>query len=367
MTDHITQILRRKGKNFTMNNRIGIGVISFAHGHSNVYCQVLKNFDDVQLVSAWDDNLERGQAAAQSHGMQFCASPDQVLNDPAVDAVIITTETNRHADFVERAAAAGKHILLQKPMATTLADCDRIIAAVHQYGVKFSMAYQMRHDPVNQKIHELIHSGAVGKIAYVRRRHSIPVLLDPGFVNGPSRWHMDPVANVGMFFDDAAHATDWFYWMLGQPRSVMAQIGNIVTDVAPDDNGVAIFRFEKGIIGILDNSSTTIAAISTTEVYGTEGTIVQDHGDLPSTNSPRPEPASALRMLRKGDQQWTEFDFAIPKSHAERLANVPRPFINYVRGITDQTISAEEGRVGVEMLIGAYRSSAEGRLVELPL
>ncbi|MBE0700011.1 MAG: Gfo/Idh/MocA family oxidoreductase [Anaerolineaceae bacterium] len=350
-----------------MNNRTGIGVISFAHGHSNVYCQVLKNFDDAQLISAWDDNLERGQAAAQNHNIKFCTDPDEVLRDPAVDAVIITTETNRHADFVERAAAAGKHILLQKPMATTLADCDRIIAAVHKYGVKFSMGYQMRQDPVNQKIHALIHSGAIGKISIVRRRHYIPVLLDPGFTNGPSRWHMDPIANVGMFFDDAAHATDWFYWMLGQPRSVMAQIDNVVTTVAPDDNGVAIYRFQNGEIGILDNSSTTIAAIGTTEVYGTEGTIIQEHGDLSSTNCPRPKDAVALRMFRKGDAQWTEFDFSIPKSHGERLANVPRPFIDYIRGTSTQTISAEEGRVGVEMLVGAYRSSAEGRLVELPL
>lgn len=350
-----------------MNQRTGIGVISFAHGHAGVYCQVLKGFDDVTLVSAWDDNPERGQAAANNHGLEFYTDPDAILHDPRVDAVIITCETNRHAEYVERAAAAGKHILLQKPMATTLTDCDRIIAAVRRSGVKFSMGYQMRHDPVNQKIRELIHSGAVGKIAIVRRRHSIGVLLDPGFTGGPSRWHMDPVANVGMFFDDAAHATDWFYWMLGQPRSVMAQIDNVVTNVAPDDNGVAIYRFQNGEIGVLLNSSTTVAAVNTTEIYGTEGTIVQDHGDLVSTNIPRPANAVALRMICKGDREWTEFDFGIPKSHAERLAAVPRPFIDYVRGLTDQTISAEEGRKSIEMLVGAYQSSAEGRLVELPL
>lgn len=350
-----------------MNTPTGIGVLSFAHGHANVYCQVIKGFEDARLISAWDDNPERGQAAARNHGMEFFTDPQDVLADPRVDAVIITTETNRHAEYVERAAAAGKHILLQKPMATTLADCDRIIAAVKRSGVKFSMGYQMRHDPVNQKIRELIHSGAVGKVAIVRRRHSIPVLLDPGFTQGPTRWHMDPVANVGMFFDDASHATDWFFWMLGQPRSVMAQIDNVVTNVAPDDNGVAIYRFQHGEMGILLNSSTTVAAVNTTEVYGTEGTIVQDHGDLPSTNCPRPEHPIALRMIRKGDSKWTEFDFGIPNSHGERLANVPRPFIDYVRGLTDQTISAEEGRVGVEMLIGAYQSSKEGRLVDLPL
>ena len=350
-----------------MSDQVGVGIISFAHGHANVYCQVMKGFGDVRLVSAWDDNAERGQASAQKFGLEFCTDPDQVINDPRVNAVIITTETNRHAEYIERAAAAGKDILCQKPLATTLEDCDRIIAAVKRHGVKFSMGYQMRHDPVNQKIRELIHSGAVGKVAVVRRRHSIPVLLDPNFVNGPSRWHIDPIANVGMFFDDASHATDWFYWLLGQPRSVMAEIDNVVTSAAPDDNGVAIYRFQHGEMGILLNSSTTLAAVNTTEVYGDEGTIVQDHGDVPSTNTPRPERAVALRLFRKGDKAWTDFGFSIPESHAERLMAVPRPFIDYVRGLTGETISAEEGRVSIEMLLGAYRSAAEGRRINLPL
>jgi predicted dehydrogenase len=297
--------------------------------------------------------------------MAFHTSVDGVLDDPRVDAVIVTMETNRHADFCERAAAAGKHILLQKPMATTLADCDRIIATVRESGVKFSMAFQMRHDPVNIKIKELVDAGAVGKIAIVRRRHAINVLLSPSFVNGPTRWHLDPVANVGMFFDDATHAADWFYWICGQPSSVIAEIDNVVTDVAPDDNGVAVYRFPRGEIGILLNSSTTVAAISTTEIYGDEGTIIQDYGDAPATAAPRPADAVPLRMIRRGETAWTEFDLPIPSSQRDRLAAVPRPFIDYVRGLTDQTITAEEGRASVEMVLGAYRSMAEGRRIDL--
>jgi len=348
-----------------MSEKTGISVISFAHGHANAYCQVMGDFLDVTLVSAWDDNHERGQRAAENFGMQFCQDVDEVLGDPRVDAVIITCETNRHADFIERAAAAGKHILCQKPLATTLEDCDRIIRAVNQYQVKFSMGYQMRHDPVNQKIKELLEAGAVGKVAIVRRRHSIPVLLNADFVNGPSRWHIDPIANVGMFFDDASHAADWFYWMLGRPTSVMAEIDNVVTDVAPDDNGIAVYRFAQGEIGVLLNSSTTLAAVSTTEIYGTEGTIVHDYGDVPSTNIPRPENAVPLRLFRKGDAQWTLFDIPIPDNHGERLKAVPRPFVDYVRGVTDQTVSAEDGRVCVEMLLASYQSAKEGRRIAL--
>lgn len=81
----------------------------------------------------------------------------------------------------------GKHILCQKPLALTLADCDRIIAAVKETGVKFMMAHQMRHDPSNQRIKALLDAGTLGKISLLRRRHAIPVLFNESFVNGPTR------------------------------------------------------------------------------------------------------------------------------------------------------------------------------------
>jgi predicted dehydrogenase len=252
-------------------------------------------------------------------------------------------------------------------MATTLDDCDRIVRAVRDSGVKFSMAFQMRHDPVNQKIAELVADGAVGRVGLMRRRHAIPVLLDPGFVSGPTRWHFDPAANVGMFFDDASHPADWLYSLFGMPRSVVAEIDAVVTDVSPDDNGVAIYRFQRGEMVVLLNSSTTVAAVNTTEIYGDEGTIVHDYGDGPSTSVPRPAGAAPLRLIRRGDSQWTEFDIPVPKSQGERIAAVPRPFIDYVRGLTDATIAAEEGRASVEMVLGAYRAAREGRRIEFPL
>ena len=96
-------------------DQIGIGILSFAHGHANVYCQVMSdqaNFPDVKLVSAWDDKPSRGQANAQRYGIPLRATPAEVINDPQVDAVIVTCETNRHAGLIEQAAAAGKHILV---------------------------------------------------------------------------------------------------------------------------------------------------------------------------------------------------------------------------------------------------------------
>ena len=350
-----------------MNTKNGIGVISFAHGHANAYCNKMQGFEDVKLVACWDDNVERGENAATQYGMTFSPHLEDVVNHPEIDAVIVTCETNRHAEMVEAAASEGKHILCQKPMALTLEDCDKIAEVVQKSGVKFMMAHQMRRDPANIAMRELIESGILGKIGLLRRRHCINVLFNEAFVTGPSRWHIDPVKNMGMFMDDASHATDFIYWMLGKPTSVIAEIDNVLTDVAPDDTGIAVYRFSGGAMAILINTSVTLAGENTTEIYGDEGVVIQNYGDGPSCNMPRPEDAIALKLYTREEPSWKDLGIPIPDSHGERIAGVPRPFIDCLKNDTEPDVSVEAGRVSVEMVLGAYRSAQDGRRVKFPL
>lgn len=341
-----------------------IGVISFAHAHIRAYLNSIRHFDDAVAVAAWDDDEERGREACAAYDLEFVPHLPDLLARDDIDTVFVTSPTNRHADHVVAAAATGKNVLLQKPMALTLADCDRIIEAVKTHGVKFSMCYQMRADPVNLKIKELVDSGSVGNIAMVRRRHAIPALLSPDFAR-PGNWHIDPVQNMGMFMDDASHAADWFYWLLGRPVSVMAEIDNVVTDVAPDDNGVALYRFGNGEIGILCNSSTMLAAEATTEIYGDRGTIVQNYGDLVSSGLPRPPGATALKVYHAGKDDWEDLGLPADTPHGSRIAAVPRPLIDYVQGRRGPLATAEDGKVCIEMVLAAYESARTGRRVKL--
>src|SRR5438105_4358935 len=135
--------------------------------------------EEARLVAAWDDNSERGARQAEKFGMAFTPHLEDLLGNSEIQAVIVASETNRHAGLCVAAAEAGKAILLQKPMATTLADCDRIIAAVERSGVHFQMAFQMRCDPVNQRMAAMVRTGALGKVGTVRRRHCINFLFNP--------------------------------------------------------------------------------------------------------------------------------------------------------------------------------------------
>jgi predicted dehydrogenase len=347
---------------------IHIAILSFAHGHANAYCDAIAPFEDARVVAAWDDNAERGQTACEKYSLDWHADLDGLLARDDIHAVIVTSPTNQHADLIEAACAAGKNILCQKPLATTLEDCDRIVASVEKSGVHFEMAFQMRCDPLNQKIKEWVASGALGRVGAMRRRHCINFLFNPGLPQSPSAWHIDPIQNVGMFFDDAVHAADFMYWILGRPHSVMAEIDNVLTNVAPDDTGLALYRWPQGenvaqgAMGVLFNTSVTLAGENTCEIYGDEGVIIQNWDDGVST--PHAPPGTPpLRLWRKDTGMWEAFDFQVPSTHYERLKAVPRPWIDNMKNSAPPGVSARDGKVSVEMCLAAYQSAREGKRV----
>jgi predicted dehydrogenase len=344
--------------------KLGIGIISTAHGHVNSYAGQIKSMDDAVVHAIWDDDAERGRKVAAATGAEFMPDLPALLARKDVRAVIIGSPTSQHAGHVEAAAAAGKDIVLQKPMALTLADCDRIASAVSAAGVRFSMAWQMRCDPQNQWMRDFVRSGRLGRIVMIRRRHCLGTHLWPGFEN---TWHVQPQLNRGMWMDDASHPADLLYWMFGRPASVMAEIETLVNPKVPDDNGVAVFRWPDGMLGVLECSFTCVAAEDTTNIYGEKGTILQRWGDGVSC-TPQLAAAPAERGLRYrlvGEPTWTQVDIPTPPGHGQRIAGVARPAVEFLLGRREPIATAAEGRANIEMILAAYESARTGRRVML--
>jgi predicted dehydrogenase len=299
--------------------------------------------------------------------MAYSPHLDDALENPQVQCVIVASETNKHADLCVAALGAGKAVLLQKPMATTLADCDRIIAAAEASGAWCNLAFQMRHDPQNIAMRDLVRSGAIGRVGTIRRRHCIPLMFSESFITGPTYWHTTAEANVGMFFDDATHALDWLVWMTGErPVSVMAEIDNVLTHAAPDDTGAAILRYPDGMFALIYNSSVTWAGENTTEIYGDAGVLIQNYGDNPSAAFKPPHPIGVkLYQRAKHELGWQDLGLPIPASHGERIAGVARPFVDALLAGTP-ICPPREGRLSVEMALACYRSAATGQRVLFP-
>ena len=257
---------------------VRFGVLSFAMYHANFWSRAVADSELATLVGIWDDSAGRGEAAAKEYGTAYWADLDALLG--ACDAVAITSETLNHVELAERAAARGCHILVEKPLATTMEGCDRIQAAVERAGVSFMQSFPKRFDPVNHELKRLVDEGELGRITLMRVRHGhLYGLMSGGAHSG---WPQDPVlSGGGSLLDEGVHGADFIRWMLGEPDAVMATIaypmGHRVEDL-----GLAIFTYDNGPVCELASSNTFAAGDNSVEIFGTGGTAVLTGVDLAS-------------------------------------------------------------------------------------
>lgn len=343
---------------------ITIGMLGFAHGHVGMYCDQWSKMpaSDVKVIAGWDHDVTRLAQNAEKFKLESDSTVGGLLARKEINAVVIGAETSMHADLVEQAAAAGKSIVLQKPLSLTLAEADRIVNAVKKSGVKFTVAWQMRTDPQNIKMKELIDSGEIGRVLMFRRRHGLSTHTWGGFEN---TWHVKRELNRGMWADDAAHPFDLLLYLFGEPRSVIAEVDTLVNPKIHDDNGIAVFRYANGLFAEVMCSFTCISGENSTEIVGENGTIIQNYGDAVSANAPRPPGAIGLKWMKKGDAQWTISDIASPANHAARISGLAQPILDFLSGKRGPIATAEEGRTAVKMVLASYQAAEQGKRVTI--
>jgi predicted dehydrogenase len=238
---------------------------------------------------------------------------------------------------------------------------DRIVEAVQRHSVPFTMAWQMRADPQNIEIKEMLQSGVLGKLFMVRRRHGLPTQL----WDVASMWHFAPALNRDIWADDAAHPIDFIHWLLGEPETVTAEISSLLNPAAPNDHGIAIFRYADGTLAEVTCSFTCVAAENAVEVIAEKGSIVQNYGDVPSCNVPRPADACGQKWYTLDKKDWTCSQIASPAGHGVRIASLSVALSEFFHGRRPAVATAEEGRTSLRMTLATYVSTREGRRVRL--
>lgn len=341
---------------------IGIGILGFAHGHVGVYCDEWAKLPDanVRVTCGWDHDAERLAGACSSRGLRAFETAESLLSQRDLQAVVIGAETSLHADLVELAASAGKTIILQKPLALTLEQADQIITAVGRHGVRFTLAWQMRVDPQNLQMKQMIKEGLLGRVYMIRRRHGLSTHVWPGFENS---WHVKPEMNRGMWADDASHAIDFLLWLRGRPESVMAEIATLRDPRVPDDHGIAVFRYPDGTFAEVASSFVCLAGENTTEIVGEDGVIIQNYGDGPSCQLPRPP--GGLKWFTRGAKDWTISPVASPASHGQRIAALAPELAAFLHGQREPICTADEGRTSLRMTLACYESAERGCRIAL--
>lgn len=206
-----------------------------------------------RLTAVMRRDAAKAEDYARRHGVpRWYADADELIGDSEVDAVYVATPPDSHADYVQRAAVAGKPVYVEKPMARTAAEGESMVAACQKAGVPLFVAYYRRALPYFLRIKELVGDGAIGPVRCVRAELVYPPQrgdrdADPTAQN----WRVRPeVSGGGYFFDLASHQLDYLDYLLGPLEGVAGQTANHAGWYSAEDAVSASWCFEGGALGV---------------------------------------------------------------------------------------------------------------------
>jgi predicted dehydrogenase len=294
--------------------------------------------DRVQVV--YSRTEERGEAFRRRWGIPASTtSVEEAVNHPEVDTVVVGLPNHLHEEAVTAAAAAGKAVLVTKPLARSAAEAGRILAAVERAGVFGGYLEDLVYTPKTRKALASTHSGAVGDVLWVRSRETHP---------GPhSAWFWDATqAGGGAIVDLGCHCIEIVRSFVGKgnrPVEVMCWADTLVHPIEAEDNAIALIRFESGAVGPFEVSWTFRGGMDLRdEVAGTEGTIWLNH------------------FLRTGFEMFTSGQGGYVAEKAEAEAGWQFPVgdevaeLGYTDMFADMFDAMEQGRDPVETLYDGY-------------
>ncbi|MFX1409682.1 MAG: Gfo/Idh/MocA family protein [Promethearchaeota archaeon] len=232
----------------------------------------------IKFISIFDTNESLGRSMARKNKMEYYNKLNEFLKSE-IDAVIVMVPHYLHEKYVIAAAEAGKHVLCEKPMATTLEGCDLMIKVTKKAGIKFMIAENHRFLPAHKYIMETVQSGLIGNVFLVRSYegvNEIVGLMEKGF------WKGDPVkAGGGSLMDMGAHKFATMNWILNDTvESAYSWITKQCTTLEEkaEDNAMVFLKYNKGTIAETVVSFTVVSPFNNSmEIYGTKGTIIENH------------------------------------------------------------------------------------------
>ena len=331
---------------------IGIGLIGVGR-MGRVFAHILAfTVAEVNLLAVADVDPQVSQEVATKYGAKYHYTDyRELLLREDIDAVVIVTPTATHARLIQDAAAAGKHIFSEKPLAQTLEMCDQAIAAVEKAGVKLQLGFMRRFDPAYAVAKQKIEAGEIGTPVMFRSSSRDPKRTTLEFARREN--------SGGLIMDMGVHDFDLARWLMGsEVVRVQSEGGCLVypelNDVGDIDNAMINLKFANGAIGNIDVSRNAVYGYDVrTEVLGSEGGLLV--GKLQQT--------AVLAMTRQGVTHDTAPYFM--ERFGEAYAAEIRGFVTCILEDHPPGVTGLDARRATEIGIAATRSLDEGQPVDL--
>lgn len=273
---------------------------------------------------------------------------DQLLADPQIDAVYIATPVDLHKWHTIAAAKAGKHVLVEKPMAMNVRECNHMLAVCEKHMVKLQVGYMRRFHPHHAKIKQTIDRGKLGEIVEARIQTHLWYPKQKG------SWRQEPSrGGGGAFMDVGSHCLELLEFFLGRIKWIQGFAENVAFDYKVEDSSLAIVKFGSKAIGIIDVSFAIPHRENTIEIYGTKGTLLARRTAGPFTD---PEltllddrGTRQIAVRSKKDQFQAQFEH-----FADAILNDKQPEV--------------DGRTGLrnlKQILAVYKSAKEKRRINV--
>lgn len=333
------------------HREVGIGIIG-AGRIGKVHAENLaRKVPDAHIVAIADMRRQAAEEVAKRFGIEKVADrAADLFADPAVDAVFICSATATHPGFIVEAAAGGKHIFCEKPIAHTLPEIDRALDAVRRAGVKLQIGFNRRFDANFARVRKAIADGAIGRPSrlHIISRDPAPPTADYVRTSG------------GIFLDMTIHDFDMVRFLMGEEPVEIYARGSVMTEpeigAAGDfDNAITLLHFASGATAVIDNSRRADYGYDQrVEAFGSKGKIQADNC----------YPNQAILSDGQSVRRDLPLNFFMER-YTESFAQEVREFVAAIREQHPTPVDGEDGRAAVMLALAARRSADEQQPVSL--
>lgn len=334
---------------------IGCGRIAPKHAESIVA------LEEAELVAVCDIVPEKAQAFADKYGAKPYTSYEEMLAKEDLDVVTIATESDLHAPIGIAAAKAGKHVMVEKPMAMTLESADELIRTCQEAGVKLAVIHQNRFNASVKLMHKAQEEGRFGNLTHGQA--TVRWNRDDNYYS-QAPWRGTKLQDGGVLMNQSIHNIDLLQWTFGPVESVFGYTWTAMRKIEMEDVGVAVIKFKNGALGIIEAASTIYPKNieETLNVFGETGSVVIGGiavNRIETWEFPNSEEEKQQIFASQENDPPNVYGFG----HREIISDM----IEAIRQDRSPAIPGEEGRKALEIILAIYKCQETKAPVVFPL
>ncbi|WHX26166.1 Gfo/Idh/MocA family oxidoreductase [Virgibacillus halodenitrificans] len=327
---------------------VGCGFIAKKHA------KAIENVADAKLVAVSDKIPEAMTPYVEEYGVTPYTELDEMLQEKDIDVVCICTPSGLHAPLAVRIAAAKKHIILEKPIAMTLEDTDRIIDACNENGVKLSVVHPNRFRPVVQELRKILDQGLLGKISHANA--TVNWNRNQEYYD-QAPWRGTKEHDGGVLMNQAIHNIDLLLWFMGKPFQVFSMEATRLRHIEAEDVSTGLIQFETGALCTVETSTTVYPKNfeESITLFGEKGTVkiggsnalFFEHLEIEGMSDKK---VAALKEKIKKDPWGTPGHQWIIEDMVHSIKEDKKP-----------AVTGEDGRKALELVLSFYESAKNNK------